>query len=293
MFKIWTVLVILNILTIGIYSSWGQTQLRKYLAQNFSLGNSEFVYTGNGKQLFLGFLSAIPIWIVLILLFKILEGTQLEHLYAAFLTIIVIYLTFMAIYSSLRYRINHVNWRGAYGHMHGSAWRYANLGISWSIISVFSLGLGLAWLDNYLYAYKAKHIKIGNLAITYTGHAQKLFKINFITLVLAIPTLWLSRIWYIARLRNYVYNNVHIGEFKLQNTETGAELVKLYIWGFFVTLLSLGILYPLVIQRKMHYIAKHFAIIGDLAKINYYADSPSSLNTGEGLYTVMDADLDL
>lgn len=291
--KVWAWLVVMNILTLGIYSFWGKTMLRQYLARNFILADNNFMYHGTSKQLGLGFLTALPLWLLLILAYKIFADTALENAYAVFLTIIVIFLTFVGLFSSLRYRITHTTWRGMQATMDGNAWHYGACALWMAIVSLFSLGLMLGWMDHNLYKNKLNKITIQGLEVKYIGEAQDLFRINWITLLLAIPTLWLSRIWYTAYVRRYVYNHTYIGTYKIHNTEQGQQLVKLFVWGFATTLFSLGLLYPLVVQWKMQYIAKYFAIIGDLTKIKPTDDQTTNNSNGEGIYDIMDLETNL
>jgi uncharacterized membrane protein YjgN (DUF898 family) len=293
LFKIWLWVILLNILTLGVYSFWGRTLLRQYLAEHCQIEKTNFNYLGQGAELFKGFLKALPLWILLILGFKIFEDTALEDAYAVVMSIIIVQLTFVAIFSSLRYRLAHIQWRGIRGNLRGSAWLYGLQALWFSIVSILSLGLMFGWMDHHLYRNKLNKIKVGGLPVMYIGNAKDLFKINFITILLAIPTLFLSRIWYVACVRHYVYNRTQIGDCTLVNTESGKELVKIYVWGFFVTVFSLGLLYPLVIQRKMYYITQHFSIRGDLSTLIAELEQPFAATSGEGLYTVMDAETDL
>lgn len=292
-FKIWTYSLLLNILSLGIYSFWGKNLLRQYLAANFSMAGHTLHYTGSGKELCFSFLKALPLWVLLIASVKIFENTPLEKLCVIILFILIVYLTFVGLYASLKYRLTHTSWRDINCHMYGNSWRFGLSAFALMAVAICSLGLMLGWMDHHLYKKKFNRIFIGNLHVTYTGTHQALFKINLITLLLAIPTLGLSRIWYAARLRNYIYNHTQFGEFKILNTETGNELVKLYLWGFFITVLSLGLLYPLVINRKMQYIATHFALVGNLKLLTANADQPVTETMGEGLYDIMDAETDL
>jgi len=288
LFKIWWWVFSLNILSLGLYSFWGKTLLRQYLAQHCRLNDISFEYLGHAGSLCRGFFKALPIWLILILGFKFFEHTPYEDPYGVLLTLAVVYLSFVAIFGALRYRLTNVSWHGVRGHIRSSAWRFGLLGLWCSFVSVCSLGLMLGWMDHTLYQKKFNNIRFGKLSVIYSGAAKDLFKINLYTMLLAPCTLWLSRIWYVAKVRNYIYNHTCVGDFKVINTEDGKALVKLYVWGFFTTLLSLGILYPLVIQRKMQYIAQHFVLQGDLDELIVTIDQEKIMQSGEGLYTVLD-----
>ena len=63
-FGIWIINILLSIVTIGIYSFWGKTIMRKYIAHSFSLLEDRFEYNGRGSELFKGYLKALPIIIL-------------------------------------------------------------------------------------------------------------------------------------------------------------------------------------------------------------------------------------
>src|SRR5688572_29525354 len=64
-FGIWALNFFMKIITIGIYSFWGKTRIRKYVTSCFSLGGDRFEYTGTGGELFKGFLKALPIILIM------------------------------------------------------------------------------------------------------------------------------------------------------------------------------------------------------------------------------------
>lgn len=67
-FKIWIVNLVLSILTLGIYSAWATVRTKKYFYGNTFLDNSSFDYHATPKQLLIGRLIAIAIFIVVSLL---------------------------------------------------------------------------------------------------------------------------------------------------------------------------------------------------------------------------------
>lgn len=70
-YKIWLLNLLMNIITLGIYNFLGKTRLRKYVTGSFSLHDDRFEYTGTGKELFFGFLKAIPFFLAMYLPFLV------------------------------------------------------------------------------------------------------------------------------------------------------------------------------------------------------------------------------
>src|SRR5690349_12224081 len=69
LFEIHLFNILLNIVTLGIYSFWGKTRLRSYVISQTSFGEDRFAYHGTGKELFIGFLKGIALFVALFALF--------------------------------------------------------------------------------------------------------------------------------------------------------------------------------------------------------------------------------
>ena len=63
-FKIWIVNVLLTIITLGLYYPWAKVRNRRYFYSNTILNDRNFEYHATGKQLFIGFLIALVLFIV-------------------------------------------------------------------------------------------------------------------------------------------------------------------------------------------------------------------------------------
>ena len=63
-FKIWIVNVLLTIITLGMYYPWAKVRNKRYFYANANLADRNFEYHATGKQLFIGFLIAVGIFIV-------------------------------------------------------------------------------------------------------------------------------------------------------------------------------------------------------------------------------------
>jgi len=70
-FKIWIVNVLLVIVTLGLYYPWAKVRNHRYFYGNATLEGRNFEYHATGKQLFLGFLVAMTLFIVYVIIQKI------------------------------------------------------------------------------------------------------------------------------------------------------------------------------------------------------------------------------
>ncbi|MDP4832313.1 MAG: YjgN family protein, partial [Rickettsiaceae bacterium] len=226
-FGIWILNFFLSIITIGIYSFWGKTKMRKYIANSFSLLGDRFEYNGTGGELFRGFLKALPIIIIVYMPFIIWD--QEEDSWVILMFIPILCLVYMAIYAALRYRLSRTTWRGIRGKLTGSAFCFAKKNMIRQFLNIITLGLLIPSSDIKIYKYIAENMHFGNTPVKFDGNAKSLFGINLITLLLAIPTVGLSRIWYSAALTRYTYGHTTINNLRFKANYTGSSLLALHI----------------------------------------------------------------
>ena len=67
-FKIWIVNILLIIVTLGLYYPWAKVRNRRYFCANSTLEGRNFEYHATGKQLFIGYLIAMAIFIVYVII---------------------------------------------------------------------------------------------------------------------------------------------------------------------------------------------------------------------------------
>jgi uncharacterized membrane protein YjgN (DUF898 family) len=287
-FAIWILNFFLSIITIGIYSFWGKTKMRKYMANSFSLLGDRFEYNGTGGELFRGFLKALPIIIIIYLPFIIWD--QEENPWITLMFIPIIFLVFMAIYGALRYRLSRTTWRGVRGKLTGSAFCFARKSITRNFLNIITFGLLIPSSDIKIYKYIAENTHFGNTQVKFDGNTKPLFIINLITLFLAIPTIGVSRIWYSAALTRHKYAHTIINNLRFKSTYTGSSLLGLYAVNLLIIIFTLGLGTPIIIQRNFRYFSEHMFIIGNINTSGIIQSDQKLGTDGEGLEEVFGLD---
>ena len=197
----------LKIITLGLYSFWGKTEVRRRLWSFTRLNGEPLEYTGTGKELFLGFL--IVFFAILLPVF--LSGFAVTALFGKNAVVIFqlcVYVLFFfllgnAMYRAQRYRLSRTRWRGIRGVLTGSPQRYGWT-YFWTIAAPFLaaaliagvaarltkpavggvlviLGLiaglwVLPWRANKLQGMMTNDMRFGDGALTYTGTSGPLYK---------------------------------------------------------------------------------------------------------------------
>ncbi len=136
----------LSIVTLGIYSFWGKTEVRRKIWSSVRLQGEPFAYTGTGGELFLGFLFAFGVVFMPILALTFaavfILGPESPFVDLINIPIYVIIFLFMgvAIYRARRYRLTRTLWRGIRGGMSGSPKSFAWLWIWTSLLVAVTAG---------------------------------------------------------------------------------------------------------------------------------------------------------
>ncbi|APH59579.1 putative membrane spanning protein [Granulibacter bethesdensis] len=107
----------------------------------------------------------------------------------------------------------------------------------------------------------------------------------FIYLILAT----LISCWYIALFIRHVIGNTTYASFRFFSTVTGLKLLGQLTGNFLITLFTLGLGLPFVIQRNMRFLERHTLVIGNPLPAEWLHQNTQSLPaTGEGLLNVFD-----
>lgn len=182
LYKLTILDILLRIVTLGIYSFWGRTRMRKYLVSRHELGGDRFEYTGTGGELFKGFLKALPFIVVLIIPILLID----VHPIFVLGYIPILYFVGIAIYGALRYRYNRTRWRGISGFIEGSTIKFANLVFIRTILNAISLGFLIPSTDIKIHSYIMNNAYFGTVKAEYHGNSKILFGAHIKSILLAL-----------------------------------------------------------------------------------------------------------
>ncbi|MFZ0266810.1 YjgN family protein [Caulobacter sp.] len=126
---------LLNIVTLGIYSFWAKTATRRSIWEKVSLNGEAFSYTGNGGELFRGFLLGMlalfaPYMAVVIL--TVINKLFMLLIFPLYIALIVA--LGAAVFMAFRYVAGRTRWRGNRFQLMGSPVKFG-----WSYLGCFLL----------------------------------------------------------------------------------------------------------------------------------------------------------
>lgn len=200
---------ILKALTLGLYSFWAKTELRRKIWSATRLNGEPVSYTGTGKELFLGFLIVfgavvLPVMLAGVAVSLIFAGNRTAlAVFQAVLYLVFFLLVGNAIYRAQRYRLSRSEWRGIRGGLAGSPGRYSwayfwTLAAPFTLIAILAIAFAYAtapavggvimvsgllamlwvlpWRSNYLRALITRDMRFGDRPLSYDGSSRPLYK---------------------------------------------------------------------------------------------------------------------
>jgi uncharacterized membrane protein YjgN (DUF898 family) len=237
---------LLTLVTLGVYSFWGRTEVRRRIWSSVRINGEPLEYTGRGKELFIGFIVVfgcilLPI-ILLIVAVQILAGPEYGAAILIPFYIVFPFLFGMAVYRTRRYRMSRTRWRGIRGAVIGSPASYA-WGHYWTmILSLFAGGFLTPWRTNYLYRRLTNDMRFGDQPFSYKGKAGPLyppFAVAWIGGLISVGIYAGLIGWYIAA--NQERFQVDPGAevpFKLTTFETAGNIGMVFMLIFLFALFS-------------------------------------------------------
>ena len=164
--------LVLTLLTLGLYRFWAKARERRYLWAHTRILGSELEWAGNGTELLVGFLIALPIFLPIAIgaglllptVANILDWIWLIPIAAATYGLLYFFISF-ARFRALRYRLARTYWRGIHGHGSGSGISYAGKALGWYAVAVLSLGILYPWTQAKLWNERWRAMSFGGTQV--------------------------------------------------------------------------------------------------------------------------------
>jgi uncharacterized membrane protein YjgN (DUF898 family) len=297
LFGIFLINVVLSILTLGIYSFWGKTRLRRYMWSQTNLADEPLEYTGTGGELFKSFLFVffvilLPLGLVFIVISVVVGMVHPEYQDVANIPFYLVFLFLIGIaqYRALNYRLSRSQWRGIRGGLGGSTWDYAVAAFAYRVLTFASLGLAAPLLHVRLANLAYDNIWLGDRKIEFEAHAQTIYRTYLIAWLLALPTLFLSILWYHVTLYRYFASRFQWGGLRFRFTASTGQLIGLVVPNLLIMLVTLTLGRPLVWLRSVRFICRHIEIDGAADFAAIAQSEQRAPVSGEGLLDALDLD---
>lgn len=295
-YGIWIKNFFLNVVTLRLYNYWAKTNMRKYLIGALELGGDRFEYHGTGKELMKGALKIVPIYFIFViglLVYMQQAGISQDKQGMVFMLLFpgFVYIIAIAQYSGFRYRVNRISWRGIRARMGGSAVAYGGYYMKGALIQFFTLGLMSPSVDLGRFAYKFNAINYGTATFKSESDPARLRGVNIATLLLLLPTLGLSRLWYHAALQRECMRGLTLGHLRFRSTLHGGDFLLFFLGNIAILIFTLGLGYPLILARQTQLYSRFIAVGGDLSTLSTAQIEQGGAGDAEALQSFFDLDI--
>jgi uncharacterized membrane protein YjgN (DUF898 family) len=275
LFKIWITNLLLSICTLGIYHPWGKARMRKYIYSSTYVGDYNFEFHGTGKEMFIGMLKfwgIIAAWVLLDFLLGYMpveENSPLDILLWIVWLPLLIPMFALFVHGGRRYRMSKTSYRGIRFGYRGTKKGLILLMLKGILLTAVTLGIYFPWFLNSVRKYLYSNTRYGNVECDFTGIGSDFAGIVFFHgILLTGVTFGIYQYWYKSKLFKFFYEHISFSkdgkELGFITNATGKEFLKLLIINWVIIVFTLGLGFPIVKIRNMHFIAEHVDLAGDL-----------------------------
>lgn len=183
---------LLMVPTIGLNRFWLTTRKRRFYWSHTGIGGDMLEYSGDARQLLIGFLMALAVFLPLYGLFFYLSTQSVEIVITGYglVAVLVWFLYGYAQYRARDFRLSRTLWRGIRFDQGGSAWRYGLRRFFWSLLNLATLGLAYPFMAASLWRYRYANSFYGDRQFGFAGSWKQLALPYYLTwAVLAVMAL--------------------------------------------------------------------------------------------------------
>ncbi|HEU4996586.1 MAG TPA: YjgN family protein [Gemmatimonadaceae bacterium] len=289
---------LLTIITLGIYSFWARNSVRQFHYSHTEADGDRFTYHGTGGELLRGYLKALGIMFVLAMGFGVLSAvlapgrSQVAQVIVVIALYVAIFmLSLVAINGARRYRMSRSSWRGIRFSFHGKAEDFVPMMLRGTLLSIVTLGFYSPEFQNQRRAFLVTNARFGSEPFLYDGEGRALFGEWVKALLLTIPTLGFSWIWYVAFQHRYFWSHTAMRGARFQSTVTGGDLLSLSLTNVLLVFLTLGIGAPWAMTRAHQFWTERLSLHGTVEWATIQQRAQAADATAEGLADSFDIDV--
>ena len=325
LFKIMLVNWILTILTLGVYSFWGKTKVRRYLCEQSSFAGDRFHYHGTGGELLKGALIFGGMFGLFNLGLYTIEqswGLQARAIGEVVGALLIILLLPMIMVGAFRYRLSRTAWRGIRfsfrGTRKGALWLY----IKGMVLMVFTFYLYWPYFIVNLQKFWRNGAFFGSQSFKYDGKGGDILKgfllmillylvcvgvpmslpelipgfeqdmIPVVLMVMMIP-LFIGGLWFTVFLDRYHWSKTGFAGGRFHYDATTWQWFLLNFTNFLIIVVTLGFGIPFATVRSRRFLADHLTVVGNMQLSQVVQEAQRSGALGEGAADGFDMDIDI
>lgn len=263
--------VFLSILTIGFYMPWAVVAEKKFIYSSISLANENVQYHGKGKDIFIGYLKFLALFISFMCYAAFLISNQLLELltlsYAAMYTLFIMSIPYI-IHNSWKYDTSKTSYRGKHFYYTSEFKPFFMKFLKESVFLMITCFIYFPWYVMNLSKHLYNHTKIGNIDFKFTGEGKDVFFINLKGMFLTIITFGIYFHWWVAALNKYHYDHLKMyqgdKEINFSCNLKGSDVFVQNLILMCIVMFTFGLGLPYVILKSNQFFLESLSIEGDI-----------------------------
>ena len=328
-FKIWSVNIILTLLTFGIYSAWATVRTLRWFYGHTLLDNHSFSYLATPMQILKGRLIALAMLVLYYL------ASLFVPVLAVVLAICFVVATPWIVVSSLRFHARYSAYRGLRFDFTGRVGEAAIIFLLLPILMIPTLGLVLPYMAYRQVKFIANNSVYGQTNASYEGSLKPFWSIYLLAFILMLAPLGVIgygaiqifqlqasgapeeeigaavgalsvgiALLYLmivivsamvkARTANLFYNHTVMGPVGFSSNQRARDLIWIYASNLLLIALTLGIFIPWAMVRLARYRAQRLILNGPQTLDGFVAgQQQTDTATGAEVAGMFDVDVGL
>lgn len=291
---------LLTLVTAGLYYPWARAERLRFLMNNTKLGSHAFSFTGNGKEIAIGYIKGLLIYGTIYA--GIIYGSRitaespvLGAVLSGVFTLLFYGLLPLAIWGGKAYRLSRTRYRSIYFSIDRSQRNAFFKRYALDLILVpLTLGLYLPVLLYNLRKNLTNATRWGNVPFSYTARLSDSYWLAIENAILMVVTCYLYTPFALARRMNFDANHTRIGDQTVVRAQlTGVDIISMIFVPLVLTTLTLGLAYPWVAVWARQRLLQRYAVLGqlDFSAVRQNKDFASA--GGETMSDLWDVDMSL
>lgn len=293
LFVLYALMIGLSMVTVSLYSLWGRTNIRRYIARETELDGERFDYHGTGLELLVGWIKAMAIVLTFLITIGIIT-VSMNDTKAQIVSGILVYSGLLvgmplAMVGAWRYRFSRTSYRGLRFSFRGKPVDFLKLFVRGGLLTFLTLFLYTPIWQNNIRRFLCENTWYGNAKFSYDGNGAALFGRWAVCWLLAIPTLGLSLVWFWVERFRFYWNHTAFQGARMHADVHTPGMVWLYVSNVLINLCTFFLAYPFTQARILRYMLSRMSLRGE---VNYDQIRQEAINagaTGEGFAPWLDS----
>ncbi len=268
---------ILTLITLGFYYPWAKASYLQYVYGESEYIDTRFVFHGTGKEMFIGFLKAIGVLILLVGFFALMMASGVGILmvigglvfYAALFIIMP-----LAIHGSNKYRLSRTSWRGIHFGYRGDLKEFVKLFLKEIVLVLLTFGIYSSWFHVTMRKYILGHTRFGNIEFKFVGRGNDLFIIKLKGIILSVLTLGIYSFWYMKDRVAFEVNNTKVvqgaNEISIRSTLTAGQIFAMFFVNYLIIIFTFGIGFGVALNRFMRTVYSNIEFDNEIDATNLF-----------------------